>query len=40
MELLHIASNDATFLSKVITGDNSWIYGYDRDEAKILSMKK
>jgi hypothetical protein len=24
-----IASNDAPFLSRVITGDESWIYGYD-----------
>jgi hypothetical protein len=28
-ELRQIAANDATFLSRVITGDESWIYGYD-----------
>jgi hypothetical protein len=28
-ELRQIASDDATFLSRVITGDVSWIYGYD-----------
>jgi hypothetical protein len=28
-ELCQIASNDATFLSRVIIGDGSWIYGYD-----------
>jgi hypothetical protein len=28
-ELRLIASNDALFLSRVITGDESWIYGYD-----------
>jgi hypothetical protein len=28
-ELHQIASDDATFLSRLITGDESWIYGYD-----------
>jgi hypothetical protein len=28
-ELRQVASKDATFLSRVITGDESWIYGYD-----------
>jgi hypothetical protein len=28
-EFRQIASDDATFLSRVITGDKSWIYGYD-----------
>jgi hypothetical protein len=28
-EFHHIASDDATFLSRVITGGESWIYGYD-----------
>jgi transposase len=28
-ELRQIASDDATFLSRVITGDEIWIYGYD-----------
>jgi hypothetical protein len=28
-EIRQIASDDATFLSRVITGDESWIYGYD-----------
>jgi hypothetical protein len=32
-ELRHISSNNATFLSGIITGDESWIYGYD-SEAK------
>jgi hypothetical protein len=27
-ELRQIASDDATFLSRVITGDESWIYSY------------
>jgi hypothetical protein len=30
-ELHQIASNDATFLSSVTTGDKSWIYGYDSE---------
>jgi hypothetical protein len=28
-ELRQTASDNATFLFKVITGDESWIYGYD-----------
>jgi hypothetical protein len=28
-ELRQIASDDATFLSRVITGDESWTYSYD-----------
>jgi hypothetical protein len=39
-ELRQIASNDTTFLSRVIAGDKSWIYGYDRDKATILPMEK
>jgi outer membrane lipoprotein-sorting protein len=38
-ELCQIASNDATFLSTVITGDESWIYGYDRDKTTIVPME-
>jgi hypothetical protein len=37
-ELRQIASDDATFLSMVITGDKSWIYGYD-PEAKQQSFQ-
>jgi len=28
-ELRLLASNDETFLSRVFTGDESWVYGYD-----------
>jgi hypothetical protein len=28
-ELHQLASNDETFLSRVITGDEIWVYGYD-----------
>jgi len=28
-ELRQLASNDKTFLSRVITGDKGWVYGYD-----------
>ena len=28
-ELRQLASDDEMFLSKVITGDESWVYGYD-----------
>jgi hypothetical protein len=30
-KLCQITSNDATFLSRVISGEDSWIYGYDPD---------
>jgi len=28
-ELRQLTSDDETFLSRVITGDESWVYGYD-----------
>jgi hypothetical protein len=37
-ELRQIATDDATFLSRVMTGDESWIYGYD-PEAKQQSSQ-
>jgi len=37
-ELRHLASDDETFLSRVITGDDSWVYGYD-PEAKQQSSQ-
>jgi hypothetical protein len=33
-------SDNATFLSWVITGGESWIYSYDRGKATILPMEK
>ena len=39
-ELRQLASDDQTFLSRVITGDESWVYGYDRDKATILPVEK
>ena len=39
-ELRQLASNDETLLSRVITGDESWVYGYDRDKATILPVEK
>jgi hypothetical protein len=38
-ELCQIASDDVTFLSNVITGDEWWTYSYDRDKATILQME-
>jgi hypothetical protein len=35
-----IASNDAAFLSSVITGDESWIYGYDLETKQQSSQWK
>jgi hypothetical protein len=29
LELLQKANEDPTFISRIITGDESWIYGYD-----------
>jgi hypothetical protein len=31
--------NPATFLSRVITGEESWVYGCDTDNATILPTK-
>jgi hypothetical protein len=39
-ELCQITSNDATFLSRVITGDESWIYCYDPDTKQQSSQWK
>jgi hypothetical protein len=39
-ELRQIASNDATFLAKVITGDENWIYGYDPETKQQSSQCK
>jgi hypothetical protein len=30
-ELKDQARDDPSFISKVITGDESWVYGYDRE---------
>jgi hypothetical protein len=39
-ELRQIASDDATFLSRVITGDESRIYGYDHETKQQFSQWK
>jgi hypothetical protein len=39
-ELRQIASDDATFLSTVITGDESWIYGYGPETKQQFSQWK
>jgi hypothetical protein len=39
-ELHQIASDNATFLSRVITGDDSWIYGYDPETNQQSSQWK
>ena len=39
-ELRHLASNDETFLSTVITGDESWVYGYDPETKRQSSQWK
>ena len=37
-DLLHHSENDKEFLSKFITGDESWVYGYDM-ETKVQSSQ-
>jgi len=39
-ELHHLASNDETLLSRVITGDESWVYGYDPETKRQSSQWK
>jgi len=39
-ELRQLASNDETFLSRVITGDKSWVYGYDPETKQQSSQWK
>jgi hypothetical protein len=39
-ELRQIASDGATFLSRVITGDESWIYCYDTETKQQSSQCK
>ena len=39
-ELRQLASNDETFLSRVITGDESWVYGYDPETKQQSSQWK
>jgi hypothetical protein len=38
MELKEQVRNDPDFLSKVVTGDESWIYGYDPETKQQLSQ--
>ena len=37
-DLLDHSENDKEFLSKIITGDESWVYGYDM-ETKVQSSQ-
>ena len=39
-ELCQLASDDETFLSRVITGDESWIYSYDPETKQQSSQWK
>src|SRR5215472_2398419 len=39
-EIRQIASNDETFLSRVITGDESSVYGYDPEIKRQSSQQK
>jgi len=39
-ELHHLASDDETFLSRVITGDESWVYSYDPETNQQSSQWK
>jgi hypothetical protein len=37
LELREKANEDPTFISTIITGDESWIYGYDPETEQPLS---
>jgi len=37
-ELRQLASDDETLLSRVITGDDSWVYGYDPETKRQSSQ--
>jgi hypothetical protein len=39
-EVRQVAYDDATFLSRVITGDEGWIYGYDPETKQQPSQWK
>ena len=39
-ELCQLASDSETFLSRVITGDESWVYGYDPETKQQSSQWK
>jgi histone-lysine N-methyltransferase SETMAR len=39
-ELRQLASEDATFLSRVISGDESWIYSHDPEKKQQSSQWK
>ena len=39
-ELRQLASNNETFLSRVITGDESWVYSYDPETKQQSSQWK
>jgi len=39
-ELRQLASDDETFLSRVITGDDSWVYGYESETKQQSSQWK
>ena len=39
-ELRQLASDDETFLSRVITGEESWVYGYDPETTQQSSQWK
>jgi hypothetical protein len=38
-ELKEQIESDPSFISTIITGDDSWIYGYDQDKAAIISLE-
>jgi hypothetical protein len=38
-ELEEHTENEPHFISTIITADESWVYGYDRDEAAIISVE-
>jgi hypothetical protein len=39
-ELLQRAENDTSFLASTITGDESWVYGYDSETKQMSTQRK
>jgi hypothetical protein len=39
-DLCEHAVDNPSFMSRIITGDESWVYGYDRDKAAVVAMEE
>jgi hypothetical protein len=39
-DLRECAVDNPSFMSRIITGDESWVYGYDRDKAAVVAIEE